>query len=503
MSFRRQAILVFVSLGSLALAAATPAIAGNAHNLILFIPETLPHIGVDQTNAPTLARLRHEGVSFVNSHSGFPKLTAADPFTVTSDLNAESLVAAATDRYATAFINDTRASGAEQPAGLQTLLNITLPQFKRSNRPFFLIYRLAEPESAPIAGNVVHPAYKPDPRAADSALEAIEGTLKSLDLFDATNIIVAADHTLSRALKVSNTSRARTLLPRQDSLVDLFDSDNGNALVDWNSGGHPKQGNAVISADYDPAKAWLTVEAHGAYDSIYLADSLTKQERRSTAKIILEAILEQDYLGGVFVNAKRVGPLHGALSLSHVAAGVAAGERQPDIVVAFASVSDGCAQQLVCTSVIADTPLAEGEGVPNSFSRAGTWTFMAARGPDFRARSINTAPASNADVARTVAELLDLEMERSGQPAGRVLSESLVGAASRRVPLARKQIVSSAPSFEGLVTEAHLQSFGAAIYFDAAVPTHQDRLADADGPPAHWHWPKFKRFTISFSSGDE
>ena len=162
MSFRRQAILVFVSLGFLALAASTSAIAADAHNLILFIPEVLPNIGVDQTNAPTLARLRHEGVSFVNSHSGFPKLTAADPFALASDLNAESLISAAADEYATAFINDTRASGPGQSAGLQTLLTVTLPQFKRSNRPFFLIYRLAEPEGEAIA-TAVDGFDRPDP----------------------------------------------------------------------------------------------------------------------------------------------------------------------------------------------------------------------------------------------------------------------------------------------------------------------------------------------------
>ena len=522
MSFRRQAILV--SVASIALAASTPAVAGDAHNLILFMPEALPAIGVDQTNAPTLARLRHEGVSFINSHSGFPRLTAADPLTLTSDLNAESLVAAAAGQYVTAFINDTRASGAQLSASLQALLSVTLPQFKRANRPFFLIYRLAEPEDAPPGGNATRPAFRPDPRAADGALEAIEATLKSLGLYEATNIVVAAEHGFSRVLKVSHTSRSRTLLPREDTLgtlppgflaidltaalqtedssVNLFDTDNGHSYVDWTSGGHPKRGNAVIASDFDPSTPYLTVESQGAYDSIYLADSLSKQERRHTARLIVEAVLEQDYLGGVFVNERRVGQLPGALSMSHIAPGNAA-VHQPDIVVAFASVSDGCAQPLLCTSVIADTPLAEGEGVPNSFSRAGTWTFMAARGPGFQVRSINRAPASNADVARTVAELLHIEIELASPPEGRVLTESLAGAQNRSVPPARKHVRNSTPSIEGLITQVRLQSLGATTYFDAAVSSLQEHSAQAERPRWNWHWPRFKRFTVEISDDEE
>jgi hypothetical protein len=104
-------------------------------------------------------------------------------------------------------------------------------------------------------------------------------------------------------------------------------------------------------------------------------------------------MLEQDYLGGIFVDEKRVGQFPGALSMTHVMPARREGT-QPDMVVAFATVSAGCRQPVTCTSVIADTPLPEGEGVPNAFHRAGTWTFMAARGPDFQSEMINRAPAS-------------------------------------------------------------------------------------------------------------
>lgn len=527
MSIRRQTVfLVFVSLASAALASTEEPVAEGAQpgqNLILIIPETLPAMAVDPTNAPTLARLKYEGVTFINSHAGFPRLTASDdPFLTATDLNHQALAAAAVGRYTTSFIPDSRRSDGEQGEGLQRLLNVALPQARARNRPFFLIYRLAEPKEA-AAGNAVRPAFKPDPRAADRALEAIETSLKSLGLYESTNIVVAAEHSFSRVLKLSHTSRARTLLPREDTLgtlppgflaidltaafqtedptVNLYDPDHGTSYVDWPSGGFPRQGNGVIAPNLDPSTPYVRVEGHGTFDSIYIADDLPKQDRRHFAQLILEAVLEQDYVGAVFVNEGRVGPLRGAASMLHIAPG-SAGTRQPDLVVAFASVDDGCPQPVMCTAVIANTVLAEGEGIPNSFNRAGTWTFMAARGPAFQTRMIDRSPASNADIARTIAELLDLDADLNTRPKGRVLTESLSGDRYRQTPPARKRPEKSKPSIEGRVTEVRLQSLGSALYFDSAVSSIQENLAQAENPRRAWRWPRFKRFTISIEDDD-
>src|ERR1700761_14489 len=48
------------------------------HNLILFVPDGLRAQIVDHDTAPTLARLRQEGVDFANSHSMFPTFTTAN-----------------------------------------------------------------------------------------------------------------------------------------------------------------------------------------------------------------------------------------------------------------------------------------------------------------------------------------------------------------------------------------------------------------------------------------
>ena len=52
--------------------------APTPHNVILFVPDGLRAAIIDPQTAPTLARLRDEGVNFVNSHSLFPTFTTAN-----------------------------------------------------------------------------------------------------------------------------------------------------------------------------------------------------------------------------------------------------------------------------------------------------------------------------------------------------------------------------------------------------------------------------------------
>jgi hypothetical protein len=62
-----------------------------------------------------------------------------------------------------------------------------------------------------------------------------------------------------------------------------------------------------------------------------------------------------------------------------------------------------------------------------SFSRADTWNFMALAGPDFKTGFVDTAPASNADIARTIAAVMHLDLKDRGKLSGRVLGEVLAG----------------------------------------------------------------------------
>ena len=62
-----------------------------------------------------------------------------------------------------------------------------------------------------------------------------------------------------------------------------------------------------------------------------------------------------------------------------------------------------------------------------SFSRGDTYNNMAAFGPDFKQASTDWAPVSNADLARTIASILNLDLPSNGSLQGRVLKEALVG----------------------------------------------------------------------------
>jgi hypothetical protein len=173
-------------------------------------------------------------------------------------------------------------------------------------------------------------------------------------------------------------------------------------------------------------------------------------------------------------------------------------EGLPDIVILFAPGRERCAPSELCTSVTADTPLIEGEGIPNAFSRSGTETFMVARGPDFRSGFIDRAPASNADIHRTIAELLNLDTESADMPNARVLWEVLMGARNKGAPQSTSQTLTAVPAMDGLVTQLHTQTLGAATYLDSAVADHLEALAaDVDLPARRkWRWP-FREFTIT------
>jgi len=114
---------------------------------------------------------------------------------------------------------------------------------------------------------------------------------------------------------------------------------------------------------------------------------------------------------------------------------------------------------------VADTVLQQGQGMHGSFSRADTWNFMAAQGPDFKSKFVDPAPVSNADLGRTIAQLMQLDVHDKGKLMGRVLSEILPGGA---IPEVTSRVVASDPALNGLVTMINMQTVGTTRYFDAA-----------------------------------
>jgi len=196
-----------------------------------------------------------------------------------------------------------------------------------------------------------------------------------------------------------------------------------------------------------------------------------KQRIRKLGQRIVQELLTKDYVSGLFVDDEQIGPVAGALALRDIGLSGRAKTPRPAIVVNFRTYLDnscGKPEVLLCAREIADTTLAVGGGMHGSFSRADTWNFMAARGPDFRDHYIDELPASNADIGMTVADLLHLKLTPVGSLSGRVLNESRRGHEQDPLPPVEPQAQQSAPAANGLKTVLEKQVVDGHTYFDAA-----------------------------------
>jgi hypothetical protein len=384
----------------------------------------------------------------------------------------------------------------QQKYFLDVVREVVLPEFKRANRPFVLVYWLRDPDGTQhnqgdsfgsLTPGINGPTSLAAIRSTDDALAAVEQTLQSLGLLDNTNIIVAADHGFSTISKASATSvaasetyndvPARELPPGflaidlaaalalADSGLRLFDPDNNNAEVDWTRGQHPRHGDGLIGGN--PISPKVIVAANGGSDLLYLPDASSKRQLHLLGSAVVQALLMEDYVSGIFVDERRLGQFPGALPISAIGLDGKAVTPHPSIVVNFKSFSSACGKTpILCAVEVADSQLQQGQGMHGSFSRADTWNFMAARGPDFNGPKIDYLPASNADIGQTIAHLLQLKLPSKGSLSGRVLVEALRGGTTSME--AFSSVLRSEPSATGLRTVLSTQRVGSVVYFDMA-----------------------------------
>jgi hypothetical protein len=358
---------------------------------------------------------------------------------------------------------------------------VVLPLFKARNQPFVLVFWSRDPDGTQHSQgdslNVLTPGINgPTSLAAvknaDDNLRTIRQALEDLGLAATTDIVIAADHGFSTISKESETSPAAKaryadvppgFLPPGFLAIDLakaldlplFDPNDKNARVADNA--HPKGGSGLIGQD--PAKPDIVVAANGGSDLVYLPN-----KDRALAARMVEALLRQDYVSGLFVD-DDLGAIPGALPLGAINLKGAAKTPVPAIVVNFRSFSTGCEQPLLCTVEVADTTLQQGQGMHGNFSRADTMNFMAAAGPSFKRGYVDNAPVSNADVGQTLARLLDLKIPFRGSLMGRVIEEALPGGAE---PAVAAYILRAPPGAGGLATVLSYHQVDKVHYFAAA-----------------------------------
>jgi hypothetical protein len=369
---------------------------------------------------------------------------------------------------------------------------VVLPMFKDRNKPFVLVFWSRDPDGTQhnqgdslnmFIPGINGPTSLAAIRNADDDLALIRSSLRELGLLDSTDIITVADHGFSTISKESqSSSTVKTKFPDTPAgrlplgfvALDLAHA-LGLALVDPDDkykpvgdGQHPKYGNGLIGGNSDNPK--VVVAANGGSDLIYLPDG-----DKVLAKRVVDTLLTEDYVSGIFVDSK-LGTFAGTLSLDDIALEGSAITPHPAIAVSFRSFDTMCGEPVRCTVEVADTPLQQGQGMHGSFSRADTWNFMAMQGPDFKSKFVDPAPASNADIGRTIAKLMQLDVADEGKLLGRVLTEAMPHGS---LPEVTSRVMTSDPASNGLVTMINMQMIGDIRYFDAAgIPGRTVGLPD-------------------------
>lgn len=361
---------------------------------------------------------------------------------------------------------------------------VVLPRFKAAGKPFVLVFWSRDPDGTQhnqgdslgkLIPGINGPTSMAAVKNADDDLAAIMGALDSLGLKGTTDVFITSDHGFSTISKHSKSSPSAKIgfsdvpagqLPPGFVAIDLaealdlplFDPDAQNELVDYKAGKHPRRANGLLGQD--PLVPDLVVAANGGSDLIYLP----KPNAREWAPKVVDALLGQDYVSGLFVD-DSLGSIPGTLPLSSINMKGSALTPGPAIVINFKSQAAGCKTSVLCTTEVADTGLQQGQGMHGSFSRADTYNFMAAIGPDFKKAFVDKVPVSNADVAKTLAEILKLDLPAKGNLAGRIMSEAIPGGKPPKFVYRTKR---SAPSLQGLRTVLKYQAVGQTTYFDAA-----------------------------------
>jgi hypothetical protein len=370
---------------------------------------------------------------------------------------------------------------AQQAYFADVATKVVLPMFKARNKPFVLVFWSRDPDGSQhntgdslnaITPGINGPTSLAGIKNADNNLAQLRRALDDLGLAASTNVIVSSDHGFSTISKESKTSPSTKgtyddtpagFLPMGFLAIDLakalnlplFDPNDKNARVADNA--RPKAGNGLLGQD--PAKPDLVVATNGGSDLIYLPNKDRKLAGRAIA-----ALLEQDYVSGLFVD-DDLGRFPGALPMSQLGLKGKSVTPRPAIVVNFRSWSSGCEEPTNCSVEVADTVLRQGQGMHGSFSRGDTMNFMAAIGPDFKSGYVDALPVSNADVGATAARLLGLTPKPKGNLIGRVMTEAMPNGA---IPRGISGSVSSRVSANGLKTVLQFQRVESQRYFDVA-----------------------------------
>jgi len=364
---------------------------------------------------------------------------------------------------------------------------VLLPRFIATGKPFALVYWSRDPDGTQhntgdsinaFSPGINGPTSLAGVRDASDQLGRLIEALKAQGVYDNTDIFITADHgfsTISRESKTSGAARQRYddtvpgQLPPGFMAIDLASAlglplhDDAGKPLDPSRGQHPG-GTALLGAD--PAHWDAMVVGSGGSYLIYLDPAKAKK----LAPRIVDALTKQDYVAGLFTG-DELGAISGALPLSAVNLRGGALTPQPAIYVSLTDFALPSCVKIwknpeLCSVMVVDGGLKQGQGSHGGFTRANTRNFMAAIGPDFKLGFADPSPVSNADITPTLAHVLGFSLPSKGSLAGRVIAEALHGGPVETT--AARHVTRAQPAANGFVTVLESQSIDNEIYLDAA-----------------------------------
>ncbi len=238
--------------------------------------------------------------------------------------------------------------------------------FKARNKPFVLVFWSRDPDGSQhntgdslnsITPGINGPTSLAGIRNADDNLAQLRKALDELGLAASTNIIISSDHGFSTISKESKTSPSTKgsyedtpsgFLPmgflshrpcQRRSTCRCSIPTTRMRLSRKTSARRP----AMVCSARIPAKPDLVVATNGGSDLIYLPG----KDRKLAARTV-KALLEQDYVSGLFVD-DDLGRFPGTLPMSQLGLKGKAVTPHPSIVVNFRSWSSGCEEPTNCS----------------------------------------------------------------------------------------------------------------------------------------------------------
>ncbi len=412
----------------------------------------------------------------------------------------------------------TSANLVQQQYFADSVTKAILPVFGQSSKPFYLLFWSRDPDGTQhnqgdslnsLAPGINGPSSLAAVKNADNNLAQIVAYVQSTPaLANNTDIILTADHGFSTISKhevdatgqnfvsdYASTFTYKTTAGRQEVNtgflpvgflaldlahqfgLPLFDPDTilGSgatrtyAPVDPTIAQatasvlqHPAAGDGLIGgtgAILNTTDARIVVAANGGSDLIYVPS-----HDAQTVRAIVAFLAQQSYVSGIFVDDSYSGDIPGALPLSSIGLVGSSVTPRPAISVDFKTFYLDPAN-LQTGIEIADSTLQEGQGMHGSLSRADTFNNIAAIGPDFKSGFVDPSPMSNADLAPTLASLMNINLPFMGNLKGRVMKEALRGTTD--LPVVSREKHTSGYS-NGVATVLLYQLLGDERYYDEA-----------------------------------